>query len=410
MLTAGIDPRYPARGRFALLCFLASDGAVSFVRAGSEADVTAAVNGSRPAAVAIAAPIVAGSINETFKTRKAEKELRLLQHPSCRNPRFAPLPLPFVAPLALRATAVAGQLEGCTRVLESYPPGAWEFLDLPGGRRRWRYFQSNRYALEPFGICRSSAETVDSPSRLDALLCALTARLHQKNLAAQFGVDSEGIITLPRPPKIDLVALDVDGTLTEVQSPWRHVHQQLGLWEREGESILRRWLSGEISYDRFCALDVGLWKKSGVSMDTVVSILNRIPVRREGVDLLRRLVNRGISVAMISSGFRRVAARIAREAGVEDSVKIIANELVRTPQGETGVVVRVSGDAGSKRNKGSILRRVMQDLGISPIRALAAGDGPSDRQLFERCAQRLLVTKASDLGKILDMASRGRCT
>ena len=59
---------------------------------------------------------------------------------------------------------------------------------------------------------------------------------------------------------IDTIIFDLDGTLTLVPSPWRHVHERLGLWDEVASGFLDQWLAGDISHTKSSAgamLDCG---------------------------------------------------------------------------------------------------------------------------------------------------------
>ena len=295
---------------------------------------------------------------------------------------------------------MADLLTGKCSLLETHPESAWEFMGLPNGKQRWLVTRNDRGILGEFGVTSESISAATSPAHLDALLAALVARLHFEGSSVSFGDKGEGLIILPRPGSVDLVALDVDGTLTEVPSPWRHVHERLRLWDTEGDAIRQSWLAGKISYDRFCVLDVGLWNRAGVSVDQVTEILDAIPIRQQAGKMLNSLVKTGIKIVMISSGFRRVAERIVKDAGMDGKIEIVANQLLNGPGGKIGVRVNVSGDATSNRSKGEIVRRTLLNHGVSPVRALAVGDGPSDKQMFERCALTELVSTPDDLLRV----------
>ena len=58
---------------------------------------------------------------------------------------------------------------------------------------------------------------------------------------------------MPRPYLALL--LDLDGTLTRVESLWKHFHESFSVWERDAEMDQERFSSGEIDYATFCRLD-----------------------------------------------------------------------------------------------------------------------------------------------------------
>ena len=56
---------------------------------------------------------------------------------------------------------------------------------------------------------------------------------------------------------VSSVIFDLDGTLTKTPSPWRHVHERLGVWENVACTHLDKWLAGKICYEDFCRLSKG---------------------------------------------------------------------------------------------------------------------------------------------------------
>ena len=391
MKAIGIDISRPRPGWAAEIFVLHADGTAECHAIADANGLAAEVAQERPVAIAVGAPLRAP---DGVAARLAERQLRLLQHANCINPRFAPLPVKMRTTLARRGAALARSLNSACRgamIIETHPAAVREFIGLG----------SEAGAGE---VLMSLGLHIEDSEAGDALLCALTARRHLEGKTLAFGDEEEGLLHLPRPRRVSFVALDVDGTLTEVGSPWRHAHQTLGLWQGAGEGILKRWLAGEISYDRFCELDVKLWNDAGVGFERVAAILDAIPIRPRAPVLLRRLVECGVKVVLISSGFKRVARRIAGLAAVDGRIEIIANELSQANRGRIRPIVNVSGDAGSMRSKGGHVRRALERAGVSPIEALAIGDGPSDRYMFERCAQVQLVESDDDLERAATLA------
>src|SRR5262245_66385324 len=107
---------------------------------------------------------------------------------------------------------------------------------------------------------------------------------------------------------VSSVIFDLDGTLTRVPSPWRYVHERLGVWENPACGHLEKWISGGISYEEFCRLDTGLW--NGRSVQEIHGYLDEIEVNRHVPAVVRRLVDSEIPSIIISSGFHYVAAKI----------------------------------------------------------------------------------------------------
>ena len=80
-----------------------------------------------------------------------------------------------------------------------------------------------------------------------------------------------------------LVIFDLDGTLTQERSIWEYIHKQLGKWYGFAEEYQKKFLAGEISYDRFCELDAEVWK--GMKVEELSEIVKTVPFH-PGVDEL----------------------------------------------------------------------------------------------------------------------------
>ncbi len=119
-----------------------------------------------------------------------------------------------------------------------------------------------------------------------------------------------------------LALFDLDGTLTREKSPWEYIHRRLGVWDGFAEKFQEAFLRGEISYDRFCQLDAGIWK--GMKVSAVEGILKEIPLH-DGIDeLLEYLRSKGIKLGIISSGLSFLSEWVRKKYGFEYA---IANEL-----------------------------------------------------------------------------------
>src|ERR1051325_9628242 len=109
-------------------------------------------------------------------------------------------------------------------------------------------------------------------------------------------------------PVISSVIFDLDGTLTTTPSPWRYVHERLGVWENTACGYLDEWLSGKSSYEEFGQRDARLW--NGRSVDEIYSYLDEIEWNRHVPSVVENLVAARIPSVIISSGFKYVASKI----------------------------------------------------------------------------------------------------
>ncbi|PYS53250.1 MAG: hypothetical protein DMG13_13455 [Acidobacteria bacterium] len=194
---------------------------------------------------------------------------------------------------------------------------------------------------------------------------------------------------------ISSVIFDLDGTLTRIPSPWRYVHERLGVWENVACRYLAEWLSGRISYEEFCSRDTSLW--NGRTIDEIHALLDEIDFNRHVPAVVERLVTAGIPSIIISSGFRYVASKIQSQCGWYPLL-IYANELVDGPS----VRIHVSGDLGSPISKRALAWEALQLVGSTPAESLVMSDTIRDLEQLCECGHQLLVRDEDDLLRVND--------
>ena len=171
-----------------------------------------------------------------------------------------------------------------------------------------------------------------------------------------------------------LVIFDLDGTLTQERSIWEYVHKKLGKWYGFAEDYQRRFLAGEISYDRFCELDAEVWK--GMRVDELMAIVKTVPFHpgvRELIDYLRAKRQR---LAMVSSGLSLLSDWVHQRYGFDYS---ISNELLYNDGILTGKVrIQVYYD-----KKAEWVRRILKQFGVKPEEVIAIGDSRGDMDMFQ---------------------------
>lgn len=192
---------------------------------------------------------------------------------------------------------------------------------------------------------------------------------------------------------ISCVIFDLDGTLTKVPSPWRYVHERLGLWENHACGYLEEWLSGKISYEEFCRRDTSLW--NGRSVDEIHGLLDEIDWNRHVPAVVEKLVKAQIPSIIISSGFQYVARKIQRECDW-NPLLIFANELVEGPR----VKINVSGDFKSPISKRSLAGRALEQVGSALPQTLVVSDTTRDLEQLCDCGYKLHVREEDDLLRV----------
>jgi phosphoserine phosphatase len=194
---------------------------------------------------------------------------------------------------------------------------------------------------------------------------------------------------------ISSVIFDLDGTLTMIPSPWRYVHERLGVWENAACGYLDEWLSGRMSYEEFCQRDARLW--SGRSVDEIHAYLDEIKWNRHVSTVVKQLVAARIPSIIISSGFKYVAAKIQEQCGW-DPLLIYANELVDGPV----VRINVSGDFRSPISKKALAERALVSIGSTMAESLVVSDTTRDLEQLCDCGYKLHVREEDDLLRVND--------
>ncbi|WP_051275733.1 HAD-IB family phosphatase [Desulfovirgula thermocuniculi] len=190
------------------------------------------------------------------------------------------------------------------------------------------------------------------------------------------------------PAMLEMVAFDMDGTLTPVRSSWEYVHRRLGLWSELAVRYQEDFLAGRICYAEFCRRDAALWR--GMSRRRLEEVVREIPLRPLARELVRALKERGVKVVLISSGLDLLAERVAAELDLDGYV---ANGLAARNGHLTGEpVVRVSHDEPGKLKKDHLLSFVAR-YGCRREAVAAAGDGPGDLDMLSVAARAFLLAE-----------------
>ena len=183
------------------------------------------------------------------------------------------------------------------------------------------------------------------------------------------------------------VLFDLDGTLTPVTSVWRHIHERLGLWEREALRHQEAFERGDISYEEFCARDAAHWK--GMAESRLRAITDAIPYRpgvRECVELLKQ---ENLLIGVISTGLTLLVERVNRDL---DVAYAIANRLVSRHGVLTGEV-KVNVEHG---RKGEAVDLFCGQFGVDYREVITVGDSDGDISMFEHSGFSIAFNPASD--------------
>lgn len=213
---------------------------------------------------------------------------------------------------------------------------------------------------------------------------------------------------------VKCVFFDMDGTLTEIKSPWEKIFSDNDLWDNKASILLEKYLSGEYDYIEFCKRDLSLWNKNGLKLKDIQKSLDTISIRKEGINALKNLSKAGIKCIIISTGFFYTARKIASLAKLDfeeglnnlssNVLSVFANDVVEL-KNKLKLILNVNGDYGHKKGKGSIIKKCLKKLKISSLQSLSIGDSlVSDKEMFEQTVDYVFVREESDIKEIIKKA------
>jgi len=171
-----------------------------------------------------------------------------------------------------------------------------------------------------------------------------------------------------------LAIFDLDGTLTKERSIWEYIHKELGKWYGFAEEYQKKFLAGEISYDRFCELDAQVWK--GMEVEALSKIVRTVPFHPGIDELIGHLKQKGLKLAMVSSGLSLLSNWVHQRYGFDYSV---SNDLLQEDGVLTGKVrIQVYFD-----KKAEWVEKILKQFKVKPEEMIAIGDSRGDFELFQ---------------------------
>ncbi|MDD3089165.1 MAG: HAD family phosphatase [Candidatus Omnitrophica bacterium] len=187
--------------------------------------------------------------------------------------------------------------------------------------------------------------------------------------------------------KYKLIIFDIDGTITRHISSWRFIHERLGLWDALAHKYQEQFLSGKISYRKFCELDAAHWK--GMSEKMLYGIFREIKYSKNVKRAVAILRKRGFKFAAISTGLQFVTDRVKRDLGFE---LVIGNRL-DSKRGKLtgGVTINIS-----HGGKGRMVAGMLKEIGIKPSETIAVGDSDGDIPMMRLAGYSIAFNPSSE--------------
>lgn len=174
--------------------------------------------------------------------------------------------------------------------------------------------------------------------------------------------------------RFKLVIFDLDGTLTKERSIWEYIHKQLGKWYGFAEEYQKKFLAGGISYEEFCERDAQVWK--GMRVEELKGIVKTVPFHPGADELTHHFKNKGLRLAMVSSGLSILSNWVHQRYGFDYSV---SNDLLEEDGILTGKVkIQVFYD-----KKAEWVKKIVKQFGAEPEEVIAIGDSKGDMDMFQ---------------------------
>ncbi|MEM3675826.1 MAG: HAD-IB family phosphatase [Thermoplasmataceae archaeon] len=173
-----------------------------------------------------------------------------------------------------------------------------------------------------------------------------------------------------------LAVFDMDGVLTTHPSSWEFVHRYAQVSNEEARELYEKSL---ISYSDFLKSDVRLWISSGKvrTHSDLVRILSGIPVTAGAVETVESIRKMGFVTAIISGGLYDLVDLIDPQHRLFDFV--FAN---RVAVDAGGYLVPDGQIMVEPMEKGTVLRKLQQDLSIGAENTMSVGDSVQDIPMF----------------------------
>jgi len=192
-----------------------------------------------------------------------------------------------------------------------------------------------------------------------------------------------------------LVIFDLDGTLTKERSIWEYIHKRLGKWYGFAEEYQKKFLAGKISYEEFCERDAQVWK--GMRVKELLGIVKTVPFHAGADELIHHFKNKGLKLAMVSSGLSVLCEWVHQRYGFDYSV---SNDLLQEDGILTGKVkIQVYYD-----KKAEWVKKIIKQFGVEPEEVIAIGDSVGDMDMFQMVGFSIAFNSScSDLDRIANI-------
>ena len=171
--------------------------------------------------------------------------------------------------------------------------------------------------------------------------------------------------------EVQAVVFDCDGVLVNCGSSWQMIHNHFGT---ENYAMLEKFLNKEITDDEFMANDVGMWLKlqPEIHLDEIMRCFSGVKLMPGARAVIEELQNRGIYVAIVSSGVARFIGTIAHMLKVDDWA---ANDF---SWNDEGYLLGASPSKVDSHDKGLMITKLAIINGFDTTKIWSVGDSSTD--------------------------------
>jgi phosphoserine phosphatase len=145
-------------------------------------------------------------------------------------------------------------------------------------------------------------------------------------------------------------------------------------WYGFAEEYQKQFLAGKISYEEFCERDARVW--IGMKVGDLLEIVKTVPFHPGTDELIAYLKEKGLKLAVVSSGLSILSNWVHQKYGFDYSV---SNDLLHENGVLTGKVrIQVHFD-----QKAEWVKRILERLDVRSEEAVAIGDSKGDLDMFQ---------------------------
>ena len=169
----------------------------------------------------------------------------------------------------------------------------------------------------------------------------------------------------------EAVVFDCDGVLADNGSSWLAIHDYFGT---ENQETLELFLDGKVSEEEFVEADIRIWREvqEEIKKDDILRCYSGIKLIQGAREVVEELKNRGVFVAIVSSGVDIFVGTIANMLKVDDWA---ANgfEWDKDDNLIGGIPTRVY-----SHRKGLMVEKLIEIHGFDEKKVFSVGDSSTD--------------------------------